>query len=645
MTKAGERCRNLVSADCFEDLCTMHYNRREAGFEVPTIEIGANPNYAAPPATVTTPAAATPNSANTLPSHMLFAVVIGFGLYVSEYLEIVLLDVPHFISVSGLDVVGLAIGNAPGLLLAMFAALLVIGTMLGLLATVLAGVIWAIWFVGSPVIIALLWIGASIAYLMNWLLLNLALAVMRPFVSYATAETLWPVRQLLENGRLINEAIRDHPSKYYHAALGYASNAYRWYRSFCFGVYRATTSPKKTATQISVLVMLFLLIVGSNGVLSYHYNQRISIATSGETDAKSCIIAGKLGFDTKDAVMCWIDELLNLAANRIKPVETVRLVFRKGYPTDASYVSLGRATVEMVRDAEGVDLTVSAPNPNAQVSEEVVYVGDYGDWAVVQRHATNEPNVTHRRVLVRRHSIVELSSGEPKEGRGHESETAEIEVAERLTGLEGRVAALQQRPQIVPQATVVAVSLEAPKSPKPQPASIPAVSDPALMRFGLTLELREVIRTTLAEVGVGNMDACLVESQTLGTLFFDEGHVESSELGAKLDEVLDDLASRTSGNPGPHIVFVRGRASSIGSRRQNIELSERRAEWVAEELRMALTTENLALLRHFVVPFGAGEPLDIGRGEKARPLAEILHCDLGQSSESDPLGPQATVDQ
>ncbi|MEL6780845.1 MAG: OmpA family protein [Pseudomonadota bacterium] len=648
LTRSGTRCRNFACTAGDQTLCMTHLRMVNAGRPVHTVLPQASEESS--PKKEATKVDAKGSTSTALPSQIMLVATLGLGLFVSEYAEILALGVPHYIAVNGLDVVGLALGNAPGFLLALLAALaaviVVVVPLIVLLASIIVVTLMAVgltlFFLVSPL--------AAAAYTTNWIVSSIASLFLRITGRIARPENAQLLERLQQRNTRVSDFINLFFETYAKNSLFIASIISRRSVKFAAYLYRAAITPQFPATRFGILFGLLLLISISNLAIAYHYDKRIQITTKGDDIDTACIIANLIGVEALKTQGCWIDRQFNTFAAWIKPVETVHLVFHESHPADASFIALGTPGRAISGDglsalnfAGKTDLILT---PDERVSEEVVYIGDYGDWAVLERQAKNHFAPSERRVLVRRETIVEMAAGTPKlllapnnapggsTGDATNSNTeasAAAETAARLARVEGQLDVMQRSPIVVPPATVVSIALGVPPLTT-QPGGgdeSGMVSQETLIRFGLSPAMRDVIDLMLQEKGLISVQVCLDTSKAIETVFFEEGDAQSRDLETKIQDVVTTIANATANVPGPYIVFVRGRASSSGSRRYNSELSERRAEWIAKALRTALSSRYKTALPIFVIPFGAGEIMSIDASSEDRPLAEILLCNLG----------------
>lgn len=375
-----------------------------------------------------------------------------------------------------------------------------------------------------------------------------------------------------------------------------------------------------------------------------------------------------------------------------------RLVMKGGTSRDASFISpkglQPRRTEADIRTADAVSgvepETGGLPWPK-ELSRKVVYIGEYGDWALLAP-LRGWPN---DRVLVRRSDIVEFSEADderrervsaPLRRAGDDDDLKAILEAlaalqrpthEQIDQLGERIGAVKSDTDDLRDSFSDRLNAVARKA---EDRSLARIALATARRARPTAELRAITKR------LGDLERdrdAYSGTPRIWIVNHDPGHARAAWTGngdvtrdfkrlrrdpayracfeedgfapfvirfplnaataeevwrGELEVMARKIAAGVDPNSAPTLVLIRGAASASGASDHNRRLSERRAEWVAKELKTRVLSKapkaNLLL-----VPFGVGERLPIRLDNGLDPdltarNVTIRICEAAQNVES-----------
>lgn len=136
-TRTGTRCRNAGDKRLGKGYCRIHHYQSLS--VTPTTLPEQEQGQKQKPEPIFT-------------ARMVLLGAVGLGLFIAEYIEMWVLEVPRHITISGYDMTALAIGNLPAVLLSSLGILFLLLFLMIALVILLVVPVWLIWFVVSVVL-------------------------------------------------------------------------------------------------------------------------------------------------------------------------------------------------------------------------------------------------------------------------------------------------------------------------------------------------------------------------------------------------------------------------------------------------------------------------------------------------------------
>lgn len=269
------------------------------------------------------------------------------------------------------------------------------------------------------------------------------------------------------------------------------------------------------------------------------------------------------------------------------------------------------------------------PALNRLVSKPVIYIGDYGEWAMVR--PVSEPGIPEP-VIVRRASIAEIAFGRAPETIPQSANTPPrddplIALVKDLGKLREHVAVLgsmleQQR--LSPPVSLTTILVNPDRQSGTQ-------EDRWLNRIGMRYDIRQAVLDQLGGAGnLADIANCFDRPDfQQDAIAFQTGRRTSEWFLARAPVFAAEIARRAEVSRGPLLVFVQGGASPSGTRRYNLDLSERRAEWMSKTLHAALAAQQVPSDAVRIIDFGAGEQLNLRALRPQIPVSRIVMCEIG----------------
>ena len=596
-----------------------------------------------------------------IPPFMVLTVLFTITLVLIEIIRMTVLEVPSMISIAGFDTATAAIRNAGPVVIVV---LIVVGLMMlaGIAALTFFGLLFAVFALRSPgfratqiggllaasgalyVLLFLTWwwdrIGNERQPTESWL--RRKLGAILPGLRRKRRETQKPLRESFRNAL---------PGVY--SWLAYFWHAFTWLFATIFSTSHRGPGAmwtRITAVTITISGTLYLSVL-----LTSQFNQRLMAAP-----AKLCELP------TEDVSPSSIGPII------YRFIKTADCWFYRPSPQTGTLTIASRHPVEAGHLTHSAGFEPDYPGSGYR-SERVHYIGDFGDWAFVAR-AENPAE----RLLIRRSAIVEFArDGNGKRPRSAWRETfapalrsawarldaaAHLAFARRYGEQEGTaLAELHKRIDALSvgqDANSVLIAQIAAQPRKPAPfinaqfdvqvtpgtggAGLPAGDFRSTFEDGFPVRMSGIVNDVSRRFDQTYLQRCTRAGHKLGHVDFAESvwnRADGNGVERVVEQIAKEFPSKAHADPaGPRrLIVLRGGASYTGSPAANIRLSERRAEWVLDQILQRLTGDGLhptervrqfgTLHRVQFAAFGVGERLAEPEPDQASSRAvEVILC-------------------
>lgn len=351
------------------------------------------------------------------------------------------------------------------------------------------------------------------------------------------------------------------------------------------------------ATRFTVAAGAVVMTVWASWLITTKYNDRLQVASLMGLEGTAC--------GNPQSGKGWRAPLMALRESLFAPCpETGRLTIATRVPYDAVHLR--------------GDARLDSTTGTGFRTEDVFYIGDFGEWAFVARMAD-----ASQRLLIRRGAILEFAQFDStKRATPSDPDQPLQELTRAVDGLrdrtEARFGMLNKR-------------IDGHLQWAGGDTHIPDAGH--AMQHGVPVRAVGITEDLARRFGQGFLAACAVEGNRTGLFDFAEGRAEREPDG-RLEQIAERTAGRLQRMPrGTAAVMVlRGGASYTGSPENNIRLSERRAEWSQQKLLAALEKRARTIPEHGdilsrkidLVAFGVGERLDHAQGTSRS--VEVFLC-------------------